>query len=583
MGCIGPQLASLQASFDSALANGNLQMAENALTKMANVGVNTAFAQKELERAQEAARLLAKGEAQIQENDYKGLPDTVGSLKAIVADWKRLASISRARQGRIGPPVANRLWNPQYPKWLAKQTENLERRGEEARKLCAENAQKGYKLALKQRRWADAESQLALLKKTGAKTSQEEKKLTEVRRRTRELEQAIQHQEFDKDSAEEILNKLDELGVSTKDLRKQWIDANLAKTENDFAAALSRFDFDAAEALLPQFQELSGSAEGAKDRIREAKIDNLRNEIDGLFAREDFDGIVTSLDRLEELGVPFEDLLGLRKRLEEAIKTDAEHLRSQLDGRLDDNVTEPDFDDAQGEVERFEHKWRNILSWFEGRDQEEARRVAESFAIPGRGFEMYKKAWKLREAGCASWGLVDEGQRVQYWVRCTPDLLLNNEDYWVDNLKVHLLGYATDVTQNPGNNDLSKGENYRLQGIAGGRVEVSTSAGAPLAGDLVYVLATVKLRDGRFWRLAEHQAYLPAREIGGTKDGRVIPSREDVRRWMQFGYDFTLENLFRRFVCVKANLSMPELREGEWDNGIRTTVEAVQDYFATHE
>ena len=458
-------------------------------------------------------------------------------------------------------------------------------------------------------------------------------------RKLRDLEEkfnrAMQAGAFDQ--AEAILDRIAELGQpETEDGDKPVLDARMARETwrrayleactKDFDAAVEARDYARAEGLYPTIERLEGDLDGFREKLRQAKLRDLEDEFNRALQATAFDQAEALLSRFVELGAPTESLAerirtgriaAIRSGLEsdwegkayEAIAAKCLELRALGDGtediedrflaifndsltafvrglreRLDEQVLAPDFKTAWEDVDAYEKTWKGGFGSVLGRPGDQApSRLAEMrsqfesmIGIPRYRVGMYQKTYYLRDR--ASVGLLADGGMVQYWVRCAPQTLHDNSDYWVDDLKVHMFGYAWNVRRGAG-----KASEYQLVGINGGSVDVVTDLPPPLEGDLVYLLGTVELKDGRFWRLLEHRAYHPAKQAREVRDGIEVPSYQDIKRWMNFDYDFTLENLFRRFVCVKGRLALPLITEGDWAEGARTSVAEAEEYFRTHE
>lgn len=542
---------SARDSFKSSMDHGDLGQAAAAMGRMESSGEDVEGLREQFACAKANAALLARGYQQIEDEDFEGVRQTWKALNDAAAAWK--AHLAPGGKGRKSAP-----WSAGYLKSFEGDIAKLKEAWDDAEREYAARTAAEAKRAAAKHRGKEAESKIRELRELGYDVTALEQNLL--------FERQLAGGSFE--DAASTLRTLSKSGEATEDLRLRLRDGIREALEKDWKAE----DYRAVAEKCRLLNRIGDNTEDIASRLLEVYL-----AVQDVYLR----GMSVRLD-----GPTSPDFTVEKKNLVEFAEWWKEIFET-----IDDGRRAKDGPDRVALLERLQRFWTVFPEkTFLKRDfwQELDDLSKQAKGLP-KYWERYisrvcqlitdllnfHRKWYLYEEGKATLGLMPDG-RMQYWVRCAPANFLDDEhlEYQCDMLKVHLCGYVKEVQRGVG-----EGSIYWVEGFDGGRLEVDTDYAAPGVGDLVYVLGTTAMQKGRVHHIQEYESHLPLMDLAGVPPEDAAPTLYDVRYWMNFEYDFMLENMFRRFACQRLGKRLPALTYGEWDAGRRTTVKEVEDFF----
>lgn len=606
-GCSTTRIDQQRVSFEEAMGRGNLEQAENAVKELAQLKVDTTQYVLQLDQAKSNAWWFGEGRRSIHARDFAKVSGAWNHLSASLASWTAQAD---------NPAT---LWSQSYLSYLNRQMDEFKKQWDKAKADYVKRTKGLFEGHVAAHEWAEAEKQLEILRGLGEQVGDLEQRLENAKKAEKlhaSFDKHLKAKEFEKagedlaaleqlgedvgglrnelvkqhaadlearirdaiagerfDDAEVLLAELDGLGRDTKALRAQLKEARIAQHLRFFGEALAARDFDRCESEIGELEALGRDASGEREQLRQGRVASIREAMEEDWTRNDTTAVAEKRDRLAELGDNVDDIT---ERLVITFKSETDRLVQVLLELVGPEAALPNKDGAQEAIRQYEIQWGPIFRRdnLSGDLILQARAEYEAAWARVTGFYANcDKMWILVDEGKASEGLSGDG-KWQRWIRCLPHQLLEDERYNASNMKVHLLGYARHIRREAGKSSL-----YRLEGMDGAFIDVATDFPPPQEGDIVYVLATTEMQDGKVFLLREHEAHRPAKHYGEIENGIEVPTRYDIEQWMNCEYDFMLENLFRRYVCVQNAKALPVMTYGEWVNGKRTTALEAEEFF----
>jgi hypothetical protein len=602
--------------FDRALARGDTDGAGAALERLGSRGVEDEVREKQFARAQIIRSLLEEGGRQVEAEEFEGAEATWAELELEREDdrliWSALWKGSgypgwlaqemdgfRNRMNQARDAFAERTKRRFDDSLSAKnwgEAEGciadlgrigvprgaLEKRLETAK--AAEAASASYERHLGKGEHAEAEGDLLRLEELGIDTAARRHEWRDAYAADceRRFSEALGRREYE--GAEALLGTFGKLGEDTGSLSGRIHAKRVEDARGDFEAALAGGRADEAEGHLAILAGLGEDGAEGTERIRQLRLTQRRAEFDRALGKRDYEaaeGLKAAFEGLEEDFGPYaerirlERIAEIREGLPEAWeRRDVRAVRDAC-GRLQalgdatgdeeerlaemfaeeiqeaaaavrkaaDGVWKPDFAGADATAAAFRSRWAGVWDGDMGPLDETLRIVRKKYALRAQSTE----------------GPI-AGECPEYWLRCSPELLLEEDpEARIEGLKVHLAGVASGVRSDAG------GSRYRVSGLYGNELEVETKGAPPPPRQWIYLLAEVRTQDGEIVLAEMRRAALaePRKPLGGA-----------YAEWLDGGgYDLLLENCFRELAHAPEGKQLKPLDPYDWRAGKRTHME----------